>query len=509
MPPETTLPATTTSSSPVLHNIDDVISNPNVMERIIIQKMFKDADFRESIAPFIDSNTFSDPKAKDLYSKIEVFAERFEDFPMINDVRMNVKDHALIEYFDSCFDPAIDASTYNTKHLLSSVESYVRNTLLSNEIIKVMEHFDKPNFADLATHLPDKAAEVLNFTFDTTVGLDIFSDEGIDRMIDFFHNCSNFIETGISGLDAMIAGGFHAKSLNLFMLPTNKGKSAIMGAIGANMVMQGKNVLYITLEMPEEMIAQRIMSNILDVQQDSLKGFDKSTIKKRIEKLGGIMNNRFRVKEFPSSGTSASTIMRLIKDLKDKQKWEADAIFIDYLGLMKPKTSRKVSAKHEDLKTVAEEIRDIGMEYDIPIISAMQTNREGYDSASLDLSDMSESFGVAMTADVTIAGIMNDELRNIGQYIWRIIKNRFGQNQQEINVGMDFSKMKLEDLGDLPRNIGEAGDTQNRPIAPVTPPKQSIMNVVKSTKDTAEAAEYDQLGGYGAKKKSTNAINFD
>jgi archaellum biogenesis ATPase FlaH len=480
--------------------MEDMLNEPDVMERIIIQQMFKDESFRNTVKPFISSMVFTNPLGFKLYEHVEHFITKFNGWPMVNDVRLGISDGPLKEYFNGCFSSEIDVSTFNKDHLIKNVENHIRNTLLGNEIMEVMENFDKINFADLATALPEKARDILNFTFDNSVGLDVFSEDGVDRMVEFFHQSNKFISTGISGLDAMISGGFHSKSLNLFMLPTNKGKSAIMGAIGANMVMSGHNVLYVTLEMPEEMIAHRVMSNILDVTQDSLKKFDRSTIKKKVKSVGSVINNRFRVKEFPTSGTSANTISRLIKDLKDKQNWVPDIIFVDYLGLMKPNNARSVSAKHEDLKTVSEELRDIGMLLDIPIVSAMQTNRGGYESTELDLSDMSESFGVAMTADVTIAGIMTDELRNIGQYIWRIIKNRFGQNQQEINVGMDFEKMALSDLGDVPRNAGEAGSDLHEPVQVMDVSAQ--VNKVKEDKDAGIASG---LGGFKVKKK----INID
>jgi hypothetical protein len=140
------------------------------------------------------------------------------------------------------------------------------------------------------------------------------------------------------------------------------------------------------------------------------------------------------------------------------------------------------------------------MEYDIPVVSSMQTNREGYDSADLDLSDMSESFGVAMTADITIAGIMNEELRARQEYIWRIIKNRFGQNQREINVGMDFSKMKLTDLGDMPRNVGETGDFQHQVFNGM---EQSAVEAIESADIQDNEFKISKTFGYQHKQ-----INF-
>jgi archaellum biogenesis ATPase FlaH len=481
--------------------LDDYAADPFSMEKLIIQKIFKDENFRDTIIPYISNTVFSDPKAKDLFSKLEVFTNEFGEFPSLQDTKLKLTDESSLNYINDCFAPDIDVSNYNEKHLLSSVETYVKNNMFGNVLMDAMQYHDKPNFADLCTAFPERSRDILSFSFDTTVGMDVFSAEGLDRMSDYFHQTKKYVSTGISGLDEMVGGGFHAKTLSLFMLPTNKGKSAIMGAIATNMAMAGKNVLYITLEMSEEMIAKRIMANALDTEQDSLKDYAKSTLGKMYTTVAKNIQGRFYIKEYPTSTMNSNQIRRLLKELKDKKKWEPEAIFVDYLGLMKPNNVRAGGQKHEDLKTVAEELRDIGMEYDVPIVSAMQTNRSGYDSADLDLADMSESFGVAMTADVTIAGIMNEELKLINQYIWRIIKNRFGQNQQEINVGMNFAKMKLEDLGDMPRNIGEVGQLGNNPMPigrPANAPSQqpSAAALVNQTKDDNEEHELNGSLGY-------------
>jgi archaellum biogenesis ATPase FlaH len=488
----------------------DVESKPDLMEKLIFQLMFKNSDIRESLIPYLDKNIFRIVKSKKLYSIIEGFMEDFQEFPTIKDVKLRIdeKDSDVKEYLSSCFETQYKIEDFNKDHIINTIEAHVRKALYSNVVVGMLDEMNDYNFkVDSNTDLPERLREICSFSFDTNVGLDLFSEEGIERMVDFFHQSTNFVPSGISGLDKMLGGGFHSKSLNLFMLPTNKGKSAIMGALGANQVLQGKNVLYITLEMSEEMIAHRIMSNIFDITLDSIKGYAKDTLIKKYKTIADQCKGRFRVKEYPTSTMNSNTIRRLIKEYKDKQGWEPDIIYVDYLGLMKPNRSRKVSQKHEDLKTVSEELRDIGLEYDIPIVSAMQTNREGFDSADLSLSDMSESFGVAMTADVTIAGIMNDELKSIGEYIWRIVKNRFGQNNQEINVGIDFPKMKLTDLGQMPRNVGEAGDMINTPSSLQQP--QSLTNMVNNANEKDNEDLFERQTGFSPRPNNGMVIKPD
>lgn len=422
-----------------------------LIEPIIFKLLFIDTELRSTMMPYLQGNILLNKISNKLLEIINQFEDEHGAFPNIKDLKLYNQDDEIKNYID--FIVTFDIKEYNKKYLLSSIEHYIRKCMFSNMIEELHENVASSTFrVDSRSDIPERMRDIFSFTFDKSVGMNLFSEEGIERMIDFFHQQSKYVPSYIKGLDMMMGGGFHAKSLSLILAPTNQGKSAIMGAFAANQIMNGKNILYITLEMSEEMISQRIMANIFDINMDGLKMTDKSTLIKKLDSIKDIVEGRFRVKEFPTSSTNSNSIIRLLKDYKTKQGFEPDEIIVDYLGLLKPNRARKVSAKHEDLQTVSEELRDIGITYDIPVVSAMQTTRDGFNSDNIDLDNISASFGVAMTADFVLAAIRTDELDAANQYRWVTVKNRFGQNNQEINVGMDFSKMKLHDLGEVPRN---------------------------------------------------------
>jgi len=464
--------------------LEGIEQSSDLMEQIIFQSIFKLENVRSTLLPYLNEDVFQNKTSKSLYTQIDKFINEFDTFPTYKDLSLILVGQPNTKtYFTKCFDH--DISEYNQDHILKNIESYVKKSLYANAVYQMASEISDPNYVVSAeSSIPEDLRNIFSFSFDTSVGMNLFSEEGIKRMIEFFHQASNYVETGVVGLDAMLAGGFHSKTMSLFMLPTNMGKSAIMCALAANMVAAGKKVLYITLEMSEEMISQRIMANIFDIEQNSLKHYDQTTFIKKMKKLGGLIEDKIRVKEFPTSTMNSNVIRRLLKELEEKQDYIPDIIFVDYLELMKPNHSRKVSQKHEDLRTVSEELRDIALEYDLPVVSAMQTNRDGYAAKELDLNDMSGSFGVAMTADFVVAGILSEQHEAAKEYTWRSVKNRFGPKYQEFNVGIDFAKMKLTDLGQMPTINGEAVETVPIPRSDLENKMDKLIEETKNIDDS-------------------------
>lgn len=493
--------------------LEGIESSGELMEQVIIQSMFKLENVRETLIPYLTPSIFQNSKTQEVYKRIDSFMKEFEKFPTYKDMTLITADRSDIkDHFTQCFKE--DISEYNQDHILGHIEQYIKKSLYQNTLAHMMEEMYDPHFKVKAdSPLPEDLRNIFSFSFDNSIGLNLFSEEGMERMIDFFHQASNFIPSGIVGLDAMLGGGFHSKTLNLFMLPTNMGKSAIMCAIAANMVMAGYNVLYVTLEMSEEMIAQRIMSNIFDIEQNTLKTYDKPSIIRQFKQIAGQVKDKFRVKEYPTSSMTSNVIRRLNKEYKEKQGFEPHVIFVDYLELMKPNHVRKVSQKHEDLRTVSEELRDVGIEEGVPVVSAMQTNREGYAAKELDLNDMSGSFGVAMTADFVCAGILTEQNEAAKEYTLRSAKNRFGPKWTEFNVGIDFAKMKLNDLGQLPvTSTGEEVKSYAKPASQVIPTQQPINNPQQADKFDAiveETKKMDETNNFCEELGTSDYITYN
>lgn len=472
--------------------LEDIESSTAKMEQIIIQTMFKKEEVRNTLLPYLSPEIFQNNKARKLYSNIDKFMDEFQTFPTISDINLQmVNNEDQRAYLKECF--VDDISQFNQDHILKHIENYMKKSLYQNALSTMMGEMIDPNFQVKAeSSIPEDLRNIFSFSFDTSVGMNLFSDNGMKRMLEFFHQASTYIESGIVGLDAMLNGGFHAKTMSLFMLPTNGGKSAIMCALASNMIKAGRKVLYVTLEMSEEMISHRIMANTFDVDQNTIKKFDEASLMRKFKQIQSQCEDKLRVKEYPTSTMNSNVIRRLLKELKEKQDYEPEVIFIDYLELMKPNHSKKASQKHEDLRTVSEELRDIGLEYDLPVISAVQTNREGYAAKELDLNDISGSYGIAMTADFVVAGILTPESEIIKEYTWRCVKNRFGAKFQEFNVGIDFAKMQLLDLGNLPTINGElvlSEDKHNKDNSNINNKIDSIITQVENEENRKNFAE--------------------
>ncbi len=474
-------------------------TTPEIIEPMIFKLLFQNKDFRSTLVPYLKPEIFAYEESANLIKIIDHLEETHGQFPTMKDIRLATQNKNINELLDKI----VQAKTedYSHSHLISTIEYYIRKSMFSQQVTNIITDMQDPNYRlEPEDILPETLREIFSFSFDNSVGLNLFSEEGIAKMLDFFHEMKKFIPSGIKGLDKCLAGGFHAKSLSLVLAPTNQGKSAIMGAIGANQVLMGKNVLYVTLEMSEEMIAQRIMANIFGIEQDKLGTTDKTTFMKKFEKIKHIIADKFRVKNFSTGEASSNRIRKLIKEYEIKQGFKPDVLIVDYLALMKPNRTRKVSQKHEDLQQISEELRDIGNDLDIPVISAMQTTREGFNATNLDLDNMSASFGVAMTADFVWAAIMTEELKAANQYLWIVVKNRFGQNGQEFYVGMDFSTMTLSDLGDMPRARGE----DILPFANTT--TDELLEEVNKFDDTDDLYN---INTSGAKDDISTNYNFD
>ena len=303
-------------------------TTPEILEPMIFKLLFQKETVRSTLLPYLEPNVFAYEESSNLIKEIDKFEEEFNTFPTIKDLRMYSQNTKIDEYLDMVVKSK--SEDYNESHLLSSIEHYIRKSLFSKEVNKMIINMQDPNFKIKPEDtLPEILRDVFSFSFDNSVGMNLFSEEGFEQMFDFFHQKNQFIPTGIGGLDEVLAGGFHAKSLSLVLAPTNHGKSAIMGAIGSNQILQGKNVLYVTLEMSEEMISQRIMANIFNIEQDSLTMTDKTTLMKKYEKIRPLIEGRFRVKNFSSGEASCNRIRKLIKEYKTKANFNKKFILLN------------------------------------------------------------------------------------------------------------------------------------------------------------------------------------
>lgn len=418
--------------------------------------MFREEDMREKIVPYLDPAIFMNHKNAQIVKEILKFMVQHEKFPKLNELKLFIETTDTYDTLTSIMD--IDTSDYTKEFVMCELEEFFRKSLIANVLMDANE-----NLGTETTKMqdyPDKLREALAFTFDTNIGTS-FVDDG-ERMFDEMHDKDRILPTGIKSLDEMTEGGSHEKSLNLFLAGINVGKSLSLCSLSVNFLLQNKNVLYLSLEMTEQKVFERIIANMFDVNLQDLKMMDKKAFLRKHEYVKKTMKSNFITIQYGAKSLSANKIRAILKELWMKKKFKPDVIVVDYLGLMTTNAKTKDSNSYNELKTISEELRAIAVEESLIVWSAMQVNRGGIKNVDLDVTDIADSIGTAATADLIIGLTTTDELKQAGRYSAMVIKNRYGLNQQKIYIGVNYPKMRIYDI-EL-----EDGETKT-PQKPQTP----------------------------------------
>jgi archaellum biogenesis ATPase FlaH len=342
----------------------------------------------------------------------------------------------------------LDSTEVDMEWLVDTTEKFCKDKAIYNAIvdgISIIDGKDKNRSADA---IPSILTDALAVCFDNAVGHDYFDDS--EKRFDFYHRVEERIPFDLEFFNKITKGGLPNKTLNICLAGTGVGKSLFMCHMAAACLSQGKNVLYITLEMAEERIAERIDANLMNVSMEDLHNLPKSMFEDKIENIMKKTNGKLIIKEYPTATAHSAHFRGLIKELAIKRSFKPDMIFIDYLNICA--SSRLKGAANVNsytyIKSIAEELRGLAVECDVPIMSATQTTRSGFTSTDLGLEDTSESFGLPATADFMFALISNEELDALNQIVVKQLKNRY--NDPTVNkrfvVGIDRSKMRLYDV---------------------------------------------------------------
>ena len=336
------------------------------------------------------------------------------------------------------------------------------------EAISIIDGKGEDNKAEGA--IPDILSKALSVTFDTNVGHDYL--ENAQARYDFYNKQEDKMEFDIEMLNTITNGGVPNKTLNIILAGTGVGKSLAMCHLASAALSQGKNVLYITLEMAEERIAERIDANLFDVRIDQLKEMTNDRFTSKVEGISKKTNGKLVVKEYPTASAHVGHFRALLTELKMKKDFVPDVDYVDYLNICASSRIKGLSGgvnTYSLIKAIAEELRGLAVENDVPIWSATQVTRTGFNSSDIDLTDTSESFGLPATADLMIALISNEQLEGMGQLMIKQLKNRYNDPaaNKRFTVGVDRSKMRLYDIADPTANIIQGGQTAS-PV-PQTP----------------------------------------
>lgn len=424
-----------------------------MLEKTIIANLIHNDDYSRKVLPFIKDEYFEEIETKTIFTSIREYTDKYKDLPSIEALKITIDDRKdlnedmfknVIKVVDEL---KIDEKT-SEEWLLNETEKFCQDRDLFNSVRKAILILDGADKEHDKGSIPKILSDSLSISFDNHIGHDYLGD--FDERYDFYHRVEERLPFDIELLNRITKGGLPKKSLSVLLASTGVGKSLVMCHMAAASMMFGKNVLYITSEMAEERIAERIDANLLDVTLDDLRVLPKNTYEKRINKIRDKTNGNLIVKEYPTGVGHSGHFRHLLNELRLKKSFVPDIIFIDYLNICASSRIKGNSSvnSYTLIKSIAEEIRGLAMEFNVPIVSATQANRAGYDNTDMDLTNTSESIGLPQTVDFMVALMSSEELESTGKLLIKQLKNRWGDisENKRFVVGINRSKMKLFDL---------------------------------------------------------------
>lgn len=421
-------------------------------EQVIFSNLIHNEEYARKVIPFIREDYFSDYSQKIIFRLIDDYVKRYNAFPSIEALAIDLsnKEGVNEETFKNCKSIIQSLVKDDTKieWLVDKTETFCQEKAVYNAIMKSIQIIDDKSGNLSKGSIPQILQDALGVSFDVHIGHDFIEDA--ESRFDFYHTREVRIPFDLDYFNKITQGGLPKKTLNIALAGTGVGKSLFMCHCAASNMVAGQNVLYITLEMAEERIAERIDANLLDVTIDDLKILPKQTYEKKMERLKEKVKGKLVIKEYPTACAGSANFRHLLNELKIKKNFVPDIIYIDYLNIcMSSRIKNGANVNSYTLvKAIAEELRGLAVEHNVPIVSATQTTRSGYSSSDVGLEDTSESFGLPATADFMFALISTEELQDLGQIMVKQLKNRYsdpGTNRRFV-VGVDRSKMRLYDV---------------------------------------------------------------
>ena len=422
------------------------------IEEIVISNLITNPDYMRKVLPFVKEEYFDDLSQKVVFKEVSTFIETYDNLPEPNAIALEVEkrkdltEDAVNKVLEIL--SGLDKTEYNEDWLLDTTEKWCRERAIYNALMESVQIADGQDKARNQDAIPTIMSEALSVCFDDHVGHDYIEDS--ESRYDFYHRKEEKIPFDLEFFNKITKGGLPNKTLNIALAGTGVGKSLFMCHMASAVLLQGRNVLYITLEMAEEKIAERIDANLLDVpiQQLSDPLFSKGKYKSKIEKLQDKTQGRLVIKEYPTASAHVNHFKSLLNELSLKRGFHPEIIFVDYLNICaSSRYKNNIVNSYTYVKAIAEELRGLAGEFNVPIVSATQTTRSGYGSSDVELTDTSESFGLPATADLMFALIATEDLEAMNQIMVKQLKNRY--NDPTVNkrfvLGIDRAKMRLYD----------------------------------------------------------------
>ena len=430
------------------------------LETTILKNLLYNEEYTRKVLPFLSVNYFQEREDKILYEKINEYINQYNSLPTQEALAIEldkspIKDEEFQNSLKLLESITNENDEANISWLLDSTEKFCQDRAIYNAVVESISILDEKgrNTRDKGS-IPDILSDALSVSFDPHIGHDYFLDA--DERYKFYHRIEEKIPWDLEFFNRITKGGLSNKTLNIALAGTGVGKSLFMCHVAASCLSQNYNVLYITLEMAEEKIAERIDANLLNISIDDLQKIPKDLYDKKIDKLKQTIKGKLIVKEYPTAAANVNHFRALLNELNLKRSFVPNIILIDYINIC---TSSRIKPganvnSYTYIKSIAEELRGLAVENAIPILSATQTTRSGFTNTDIGLEDTSESFGLPATADFMFAIISTEQMEELNQIMIKQLKNRYSDptSNRKFVIGIDRSKMKLYDVEQFAQN---------------------------------------------------------
>jgi len=422
-----------------------------LIENTILSHLVFNEEFSRKVLPFIRDDYFTNASESLVFNLITAFTLKFNKPPTREALKIELDNRDKVpEMLHKEAHVIIDnlsVEATNEEWLIEQTEQFCQKRALYNGIMKSIAIMDGSS-PEGEGAIPRILTEALAVCFDPHIGHDYLPDS--ETRYEFYHKKEDRIPCDLDFFNKIMAGGVLRKTLNILLAGTGVGKTLVMCHLAAAYMMAGYNVLYITMEMAEERIAERIDANILDVPLDELKTIPKDMYDKKIARVRGKTSGRLIIKEYPTAAAGVGHFRHLTNELRLKKNFVADVIFVDYINIctsVRIKPGQNANS-YTLVKSIAEELRGLAVELNVPVWSATQTNRAGFGDGDPGLDNTSESFGLPMTADFFLAAIRSEELDALNQIMFKQLKNRYDDMTKNLRFvcGVERSKMRLYDV---------------------------------------------------------------
>ena len=438
-------------------------------EKLILANLLFNEEFSRRTLPYIEEEYFQSRDERLVFSEVKTYTLKYRSLPSKEAVKISLdsKDELTQKEIHDT-NSLIDSLQDSTKReeldwLVDETEKFCKDKALYNAILESIHIIDGKSKTKTNGAIPDILSSALSVSFDQHIGHDYIEDS-MERY-DFYHQVEKKVSFDLDYMNKITNGGTPPKTLNIVMAGTGVGKSLFMCHHAANCLLQNLNVLYITCEMAEERIAERIDANIMDITLDNMKDLPYKMYQQKLDASTKGVSGKLIIKEYPTAVANANHFRVLMDELALKKKFKPDIVFIDYLNICASSRIKQGGSvnSYTFIKSIAEELRGLAVERNVPIFSATQVNRTGFSSSDIGLEDTSESFGLPATADFMFAIISTDELEESNQVLVKQLKNRYNDAaaNRKFLLNVDRAKMKFTDVKSEDQDLIEANQTDD------------------------------------------------